>query len=217
MVGAEEGAEGAQLLGGAGDGEQRVVARALLGFGEDSKIHKGHSGTEHPVRRGDPPIPPHRRRTAAGPPPAGPARLPGVAKVSTPIRRGLPCRAGRSPTVDGCSPRPTSSAGAPPSSRRGAPALDRRRLRPAARRACRRARLRRGGRPARHGRARAALRPGARAAPRRLDRTELSDYALGLLDALSESGRLDRAAYDYAVHRLTAVCWLAREHGLLAP
>ncbi|MCG6498289.1 DUF6401 family natural product biosynthesis protein [Kitasatospora sp. A2-31] len=53
--------------------------------------------------------------------------------------------------------------------------------------------------------------------PRRLGRADLSDYALGLLDALAESGGLDRAAHEYAVHRLTAVCWLAREHGLLAP
>ncbi|WP_406194569.1 DUF6401 family natural product biosynthesis protein [Kitasatospora sp. NBC_01560] len=51
--------------------------------------------------------------------------------------------------------------------------------------------------------------------PRPLDRAELSDYALGLLDALAETGRLEPAGQDYAVQRLTAVCWLVREQGLL--
>ncbi|MBP0451518.1 hypothetical protein J5Y04_18490 [Kitasatospora sp. RG8] len=53
--------------------------------------------------------------------------------------------------------------------------------------------------------------------PLPLDRTELSDYALGLLDALGETGRLEPVGYDYAVHRLTAICWLVREQGLLTP
>ena len=38
VVGAEEGVE-AEVLGGLGDGEQGVVARPLLGLGEDAKIH----------------------------------------------------------------------------------------------------------------------------------------------------------------------------------
>ncbi|MFD0277423.1 DUF6401 family natural product biosynthesis protein [Kitasatospora sp. NPDC127111] len=58
---------------------------------------------------------------------------------------------------------------------------------------------------------------GPELAPRPLDRAELSAYALGLLDALAETGRLEPVGHDYAVQRLTAVCWLAREQGLLAP
>ncbi|GAA4089959.1 hypothetical protein GCM10022284_27920 [Streptomyces hundungensis] len=38
MVGAEEGVE-AEVFGGLGDGEEGVVAGALLGLGEDAKIH----------------------------------------------------------------------------------------------------------------------------------------------------------------------------------
>ncbi|MFI8459771.1 DUF6401 family natural product biosynthesis protein [Kitasatospora sp. NPDC085464] len=56
---------------------------------------------------------------------------------------------------------------------------------------------------------------GSELAPRPLDRAELSDYALGFLDALSEIGWREPVGYDYAVLRLTAICWLVREHGLL--
>ncbi|MFE2110894.1 DUF6401 family natural product biosynthesis protein [Kitasatospora sp. NPDC059463] len=52
--------------------------------------------------------------------------------------------------------------------------------------------------------------------PRPLDREELSDYALGFLDALTEIGWREPVGYDYAVHRLTAICWLVRQDGLLA-
>ncbi|MFF4380910.1 DUF6401 family natural product biosynthesis protein [Kitasatospora sp. NPDC092039] len=56
---------------------------------------------------------------------------------------------------------------------------------------------------------------GPELAPRPLDREELSDYALGFLDALAEIGWREPVGYDYAVIRLTAVCWLVREQGLL--
>ncbi|MQS15804.1 hypothetical protein F7Q99_26940 [Streptomyces kaniharaensis] len=52
--------------------------------------------------------------------------------------------------------------------------------------------------------------------PRRLDRAELSDYALGFLDELAEIGWREPVGYDFAVGRLTAICWLVREQGLLA-
>ncbi|MEU8515640.1 DUF6401 family natural product biosynthesis protein [Kitasatospora sp. NPDC048722] len=51
--------------------------------------------------------------------------------------------------------------------------------------------------------------------PRPLDREELSDYALGFLDALAEIGWREPVGYDFAVGRLTAICWLVREQGLL--
>ncbi|GAA4909563.1 DUF6401 family natural product biosynthesis protein [Streptomyces coeruleoprunus] len=43
----------------------------------------------------------------------------------------------------------------------------------------------------------------------------LSDYALGFLDALAETGWEEPPGHDYAVCRLTAICWLIHEHGLL--
>ncbi|MER7756065.1 DUF6401 family natural product biosynthesis protein [Kitasatospora sp. NPDC097643] len=51
--------------------------------------------------------------------------------------------------------------------------------------------------------------------PRPLDRAQLSGYALEFLDALTEIGWREPAGYDYAVLRLTAICWLVREQGLL--
>ncbi|CAN3984823.1 DUF6401 family natural product biosynthesis protein [Kitasatospora purpeofusca] len=52
--------------------------------------------------------------------------------------------------------------------------------------------------------------------PRRLNRAELSDYARGFLDRLAEIGWREPVGYDFAVHRLTAICWLVRQNGLLA-
>ncbi|MFC8451403.1 DUF6401 family natural product biosynthesis protein [Kitasatospora sp. NPDC057223] len=52
--------------------------------------------------------------------------------------------------------------------------------------------------------------------PRPLDRAELTDYALGFLDALAEVGWDQPTGRDYAVNRLTAICWLVRQHNLLA-
>ena len=49
------------------------------------------------------------------------------------------------------------------------------------------------------------------------DPEDLSDYALGFLDALEEIGWREPVGHDYAVCRLTAVCWLVREHQLLEP
>ncbi|MEU9075128.1 DUF6401 family natural product biosynthesis protein [Kitasatospora sp. NPDC004745] len=56
---------------------------------------------------------------------------------------------------------------------------------------------------------------GPELAPQRLERAELSDYAVGFLDALAEIGWREPVGYDYAVHRLTAICWLVREQRLL--
>jgi hypothetical protein len=44
----------------------------------------------------------------------------------------------------------------------------------------------------------------------------LGDYVLGFTDALRQIGWARSAAYDFANLRLTAVCWLIREHGLTA-
>ena len=43
---------------------------------------------------------------------------------------------------------------------------------------------------------------------------DLSDYALGFLDALDEIGWVEPLGHDWAVARLTAICWLVREHRL---
>ncbi|MFG3495901.1 DUF6401 family natural product biosynthesis protein [Streptomyces sp. NPDC047928] len=48
------------------------------------------------------------------------------------------------------------------------------------------------------------------------DHEVLSDYALGFLDALAETDWREPVGHDYAVCRLTAICWLVREHDLLA-
>ncbi|GGQ12976.1 DUF6401 family natural product biosynthesis protein [Streptomyces roseolilacinus] len=47
------------------------------------------------------------------------------------------------------------------------------------------------------------------------DGEALSDYALGFLDALAETGWEEPVGHDFAVCRLTAVCWLVRRYGLL--
>lgn len=44
----------------------------------------------------------------------------------------------------------------------------------------------------------------------------LSDYVLGFTDALRDMGWREHEGYDFAALRLTAVCWLIREHGLVA-
>ncbi|TDT95797.1 hypothetical protein EDD99_7634 [Streptomyces sp. 846.5] len=51
---------------------------------------------------------------------------------------------------------------------------------------------------------------------RPLDREALSDYALGFTDVLAETGWREPVGYDFAVCRLTAICWLAHQHRLLA-
>ncbi|MGW0805296.1 DUF6401 family natural product biosynthesis protein [Nonomuraea sp. NPDC002799] len=48
-----------------------------------------------------------------------------------------------------------------------------------------------------------------------LDRETLSDYLLGFIDELRHRGWIFRDEADAPVLRLTAVCWLAREQGLL--
>ncbi|MFG3055169.1 DUF6401 family natural product biosynthesis protein [Kitasatospora sp. NPDC048239] len=47
--------------------------------------------------------------------------------------------------------------------------------------------------------------------PLPLERAELSDYAVGFLAALGEIGWREPVGYDFAVYRLTAICWLLRE------
>ncbi|WP_317135524.1 DUF6401 family natural product biosynthesis protein [Streptomyces thermolilacinus] len=47
------------------------------------------------------------------------------------------------------------------------------------------------------------------------DEEALSDYALGFLDALAETGWDEPPGYDFAVCRLTAICWLIRRYDLL--
>jgi hypothetical protein len=47
------------------------------------------------------------------------------------------------------------------------------------------------------------------------DGETLSDYALGFLDALAETGWDEPPGHDFAVCRLTAVCWLIRRYDLL--
>ncbi|MET9433016.1 DUF6401 family natural product biosynthesis protein [Streptomyces sp. NPDC006551] len=46
-------------------------------------------------------------------------------------------------------------------------------------------------------------------------REDLSDYVLGFTDWLSEADWVEPVGYDFATLRLTAVCWLIREHDLL--
>jgi hypothetical protein len=43
----------------------------------------------------------------------------------------------------------------------------------------------------------------------------LTDYVLGFTDALREIGWTEPLGYDFATERLTAVCRLADEHGML--
>ncbi|MBT2368805.1 hypothetical protein J7E88_26590 [Streptomyces sp. ISL-10] len=47
-------------------------------------------------------------------------------------------------------------------------------------------------------------------------REDLADYVLGFTDWLTEIDWLEPVGYDFATLRLTAVCWLIREHDLLA-
>jgi len=51
--------------------------------------------------------------------------------------------------------------------------------------------------------------------PRRLNREELADYVLGFTDWLNEVDWVEPVGHDFATLRLTAVCWLIREHDLL--
>lgn len=48
-------------------------------------------------------------------------------------------------------------------------------------------------------------------------RADLADYVLGFTDWLSEIDWSEPVGHDFATLRLTAVCWLVREHDLLAP
>ncbi|MEU8543458.1 DUF6401 family natural product biosynthesis protein [Streptomyces sp. NPDC048717] len=52
-------------------------------------------------------------------------------------------------------------------------------------------------------------------AGRTVRREELSDYVLGFTDYLSEVDWVEPVGHDFATLRLTAVCWLIREHDLL--
>ena len=45
-------------------------------------------------------------------------------------------------------------------------------------------------------------------------RATLTDYVLGFTDALRQMGWDEPVGHDFASMRLTAVCWLIREHGL---
>lgn len=45
-------------------------------------------------------------------------------------------------------------------------------------------------------------------------RATLADYVLGFTDALRQMGWDEPVGHDFASLRLTAVCWLIREHGL---
>ncbi|CAM5422554.1 hypothetical protein GCM10010222_09270 [Streptomyces tanashiensis] len=50
---------------------------------------------------------------------------------------------------------------------------------------------------------------------RTVRREELADYVLGFTDWLSEAEWTEPVGHDFATLRLTAVCWLIREHDLL--
>jgi hypothetical protein len=52
--------------------------------------------------------------------------------------------------------------------------------------------------------------------PRPPHREDLADYALGFLDALTETDWREPVGHDYAVCRLTAISWLVKRHDLLA-
>ncbi|MCM2393883.1 DUF6401 family natural product biosynthesis protein [Streptomyces albipurpureus] len=47
-------------------------------------------------------------------------------------------------------------------------------------------------------------------------REDLADYVLGFTDWLTETDWAEPVGHDFATLRLTAVCWLVREHDLLA-
>lgn len=61
----------------------------------------------------------------------------------------------------------------------------------------------------------ACVRDGLGAGAGLLEPEDLADYVLGFADALSEMGWSEPPGYDFATERLTAVCWLAGEHGML--
>jgi hypothetical protein len=46
---------------------------------------------------------------------------------------------------------------------------------------------------------------------------DLTDYALGFLDALADLDWREPPGHDYAVCRLTAITWLVHHHDLLPP
>ncbi|MGW0122909.1 DUF6401 family natural product biosynthesis protein [Streptomyces sp. NPDC003327] len=50
---------------------------------------------------------------------------------------------------------------------------------------------------------------------RAVRREELADYVLGFTDWLTEVDWVEPVGHDFATLRLTAVCWLIREHDLL--
>ncbi|MEU6165345.1 DUF6401 family natural product biosynthesis protein [Streptomyces tanashiensis] len=50
---------------------------------------------------------------------------------------------------------------------------------------------------------------------RTVRREELADYVLGFTDWLAEAEWTEPVGHDFATLRLTAVCWLIREHDLL--
>ncbi|MFI2733414.1 DUF6401 family natural product biosynthesis protein [Streptomyces sp. NPDC018711] len=50
---------------------------------------------------------------------------------------------------------------------------------------------------------------------RTVRREDLADYVLGFTDRLSEVDWTEPVGHDFATLRLTAVCWLIREHDLL--
>ncbi|MBX9423573.1 MULTISPECIES: DUF6401 family natural product biosynthesis protein [Streptomyces] len=50
---------------------------------------------------------------------------------------------------------------------------------------------------------------------RTVRREELADYVLGFTDLLTEVDWTEPVGHDFATLRLTAVCWLIREHDLL--
>ncbi|MGW9208476.1 DUF6401 family natural product biosynthesis protein [Embleya sp. NPDC055664] len=56
---------------------------------------------------------------------------------------------------------------------------------------------------------------GAGLIPHQLRREDLADYVLGFTDVLAETDWREPVGYDFAALRLTAVCWLVREHDLL--
>ncbi|MEU1277933.1 DUF6401 family natural product biosynthesis protein [Streptomyces sp. NPDC005805] len=60
-----------------------------------------------------------------------------------------------------------------------------------------------------------ALLPAQRRAGEALRREDLGDYVLGFTDWLAEHGWTEPVGHDFATLRLTAVCWLIREHDLL--
>ncbi|MFD3332879.1 DUF6401 family natural product biosynthesis protein [Streptomyces sp. NPDC058700] len=60
-----------------------------------------------------------------------------------------------------------------------------------------------------------ALVPGQRGPEGRTVRRELADYVLGFTDWLTEVDWTEPVGHDFATLRLTAVCWLIREHDLL--